>query len=176
MVQRRLAAFVTVLAGAGMIAFTFMPWLRFNPPRDQAGQPPVVQNGWVANGGYQPGFWTVVIGVVLILCGIAMWFSSGSNRLAVDTGSISSVVGLALVVFAAVFPGVGFGLKEIAHHPYAGGELTLQWGLWLTFACAIVAIFTTIGTGLTVWAPPSEADAHGAGTAGTAVNAKGTAA
>lgn len=153
------AAVITAVGGLGMIAFSFLPWLRFS--ESAPGAPDAVVDflsGWggtlpdgTAYGDLRPAAWTVVVGAVLAVIGLVLWLLRGSDSAArfpvAIAGSIVAAAGLAIVSWFLSNPQAAFGID--------GGTLlapmlTVERGIWVVFLGVVMALFGAVSAaGLT---------------------------
>lgn len=155
--QRRFAAAVTALSGLLMVVATFLPWLRVLPgsPRTVEHEPHVPEaelvtmHGWpgtsggVLLGGIDPGYWTVPLGAILLVVGLALLAGVRSTIIAAGS-AIAAVIAFVVVAFAVSNPQAAFGIEDQWSVPYA--FRTVVWGLWLVFTASLLALVSTLSS------------------------------
>ncbi len=165
--MRRFAGVVTTLSGAFMIIFSYVPWLRYSPAGPaEANRDPIALSGFggtlpdgTGYGGMDPATWTVIIGAVLLVCGLGIVADFGGAVTATLAVGASSV-GLVLVGFFLSNPQAAFDLSADRLAP--GAFLSAEWGLWLTF---VSVVFATTGALSALSCVVQAARAAGDGTA-----------
>ncbi|MEZ5211104.1 MULTISPECIES: hypothetical protein [unclassified Gordonia (in: high G+C Gram-positive bacteria)] len=142
MSERRFAAAVTVLAGAGMVVFTFLPWLRFLPPSTSPGLAQVVESGWgLRDSGVDLSVWTIVLGGVLVVSGLALFFGVMEQPFA-GISAAAAVIALAGVCFFLSNPRIAF--DPAPDFPYPHAFEMAAWGLWCIFGFALLGVIATL--------------------------------
>lgn len=149
--MRRFAGSVITLAGAAMIIFSFVPWLRYAPRGflDPVGRFTI--DGWPSTlpdgleiGAISPALWTVIAGGILVLCGLAIVDELGG----LATTVLATLVAVAAFVAVSFFmsnPQAAFGLDGITPMPYVSAAV----GLWVIFAASVFAAVGAISALMT---------------------------
>lgn len=155
--QHRFAAAVMALSGLLMLVGTFTPWLRVLPGTPQTVEHDahvavadlVTMHGWpgtsggVLAGGIDPGYWTVPLGAILLVTGLALL--AGVRSTLVAAGSvIVAVIAFVVVVFAVANPQAAFGIESQWAVPYAFRAVV--WGLWLVFTASLLALVSALSS------------------------------
>lgn len=165
--MRRFAGVVTTLAGALMTVFSFVPWLRYAPGGPVAvNQDPVMLGGFggtlpggAAYGGMDPATWTVILGAVLLVCGLGI--TAGFGGVVTATAAVgAATVAVVLVGFFLSNPQAAFDLGADRLAP--GAFLSAEWGLWLALVCALFAMTGALSA-LSCAVQEQRADPAGAG-------------
>lgn len=138
------------------VACTFLPWISVGGSGGVTGLQIMTTTGqgffmfrWGGGSFFFTGFWSIVLGAVLVLPVILAFLEKPKNWLYILTGSLTLVVAvLDIVMVYTKFK--GGGLTESA----AGMSISVNAGigLWLLLACAVITI--VCGVGGYSFAPP----------------------